>query len=177
MVLTETYEKQIAEILRELGLAEIIGERKPIPEAARLVSVGHDIYGREQRLVPPAASAWDAMKQAAGRDGVLLQMVSAFRSVAYQRQIIERKLGAGQTIGQILRVSAAPGYSEHHNGRTIDLTSPGCKPLTEEFDQTPGFAWLVRHANRFGFSMTYPRNNPAGVIYEPWHWTLAETKS
>ncbi len=170
----ETYEKQIAEILRELGIGEYFGGRKPFREAIDLVSIGPDIYGREQRLVPAAASAWQEMKAAAERENVTLQLVSAFRSVAYQRQIIERKLTAGQTIEQILRVSAAPGYSEHHTGRAIDVTAPGCKPLTEEFEQNPAFAWLVRHANNYGFSMTYPRDNKSGVIYEPWHWTLRE---
>jgi len=76
---------------------------------------------------------------------------------------------------EILRVNAAPGYSEHHTGRAIDITSLGCKPLTEEFEQTSEFAWLVHRAKDFGFSMTYPRNNKFGVIYEPWHWTFQET--
>jgi D-alanyl-D-alanine carboxypeptidase len=75
---------------------------------------------------------------------------------------------------EILRVSAAPGFSEHHTGRTVDVTTPGCKPLTEDFEQTPGFVWLVRRADDFGFSMTYPRHNKFGVIYEPWHWTFNE---
>lgn len=170
----ETYEKQIAKTLIELGIEGRSAGGKLFREAIELVPVGCDIYGREQKLAPMAASAWQEMKAAAEREHVTLQLVSAFRSVAYQRQIIERKLAAGQTLDQILRVSAAPGYSEHHTGRAIDLTAPGCKPLTEEFEQTPAFAWLARRANSYGFSMTYPRNNPSGVIYEPWHWTLRE---
>jgi D-alanyl-D-alanine carboxypeptidase len=170
----DSYEKQIAQILRELGISKNFGERKPLREAAELVSIGGDIYGREQQLDPNAASAWRKLKMAAGGDGVTLQIVSAFRSVAYQRQIIERKLAAGQILEQIIRVSAAPGYSGHHTGRAIDITSPGCKPLTEEFEQTSGFNWLVRQAHGFGFSMTYPRDNKFDVVYEPWHWTFQE---
>ncbi|HEY5040530.1 MAG TPA: M15 family metallopeptidase [Verrucomicrobiae bacterium] len=170
----ETYEQQIAEILRQLGIENKFARRKPFREATELASIGNDIYGREQRLAPIAASAWHKLKTAAERDAVSLQPVSAFRSVAYQRQIIERKLASGQTWEQILRVSAAPGFSEHHTGRAIDITTPGCKPLTEEFELTSEFAWLVRHANNFGFSMTYPRDNQQGVIYEPWHWTFCE---
>jgi zinc D-Ala-D-Ala carboxypeptidase len=170
----DSYEKQVAQILRELGISKNFGERKPFREATGLVSIGGDIYGREQKLAPSAASAWRKLKMAAEGDGVTLQIVSAFRSVAYQRQIIERKLAAGQTMEQILRVSAVPGYSEHHTGRAIDITSSICKPLTEEFEQTPEFAWLVRRAKDFGFLMTYPRDNKFGVIYEPWHWTFQE---
>jgi D-alanyl-D-alanine carboxypeptidase len=166
------YEKQVAEILRELGIGEIHGKRQPFHEATELVSMGRDIYEREQKLAPNAAASWHKMKTAAERDGITLLIVSAFRSVAYQRQIIERKLVAGQKIEQILRVSAAPGYSEHHTGRAIDITTYGCKPLTEEFEQTLAFTWLVRCAKDFDFTMTYPRNNKFGVIYEPWHWTF-----
>lgn len=110
------------------------------------------------------------MKTAAKNDGATLLAVSAFRSVAYQRQIIERKLTAGQSIEEILCVSAAPGFSEHHAGHAIDITAPNCKPLAEEFERTPEFEWLTRHANEFGFTMSYPRGNKFGVIYEPWHW-------
>jgi D-alanyl-D-alanine carboxypeptidase len=112
------------------------------------------------------------MKTAAERDGITLLLVSAFRSVTYQRQIIERKLAAGQKMEQILGANAVPGYSEHHTGRAIDITALGCKPLTEEFEQTSAFTWLVRCTKDFGFTITYPRNNKFGVIYEPWHWTF-----
>lgn len=115
------------------------------------------------------------MKAAAARDGETLQLVSAFRGVDYQRQIIERKLAAGQSWEQILRVSALPGFSEHHTGRTIDVTTPGCKALTEEFEGTSAFKWLERRAGEFGFTMTYPRGNEFGVAYEPWHWTFRNT--
>ena len=136
--------------------------------------VGLDIYGREQKLAPNAAAAWGKMEASAWRDGIRLLLVSAFRSVAYQRQIIERKITTGQNLEQILRVSAAPGYSEHHTGRAIDVAAPDCAPLIEEFEQTSAFAWLARHAKEHRFTMTYPRNNKVGVIYEPWHWTFQE---
>ena len=167
---SDLYEQHIAQLLHELGIPPKPG-RKPFPEATDLVSIGPDIYGRDQRLTPAAAQAWQSMRAAAEKDGVVLQAVSCFRSVAYQRGIIERKLAAGQKIDQILRVSAAPGFSEHHTGRTIDITTPGCKPLEEEFEKTSAFAWLTAHAGEFGFTMTFPRSNKYGVIYEPWHWT------
>ncbi|MGH7977662.1 MAG: M15 family metallopeptidase [Limisphaerales bacterium] len=153
------------------------GKRQPFPEAAELVPVGFDIYGREQKLAPNAAAAWQKLKSAAEADGIILLLVSAFRSVAYQRQIIERKLVARQKMEEILRVSAAPGFSEHHTGRTIDLTAPNCKPLTEEFERTPEFDWLSRRANEFGFMMSYPRGNKSGIVYEPWHWTFHDSIS
>ena len=168
------YEQRITQILRELGATPRSGA-KIFAEADELVSVGVDIHGREQRLTAGAAEAWNGMKAAAEREGVLLQLVSAFRSVDYQKQIIERKLAAGQSWEQILRVSALPGYSEHHTGRTVDVTTAGCEPLTEEFERTSAFRWLTAHAGEFGFTMTYPRGNEFGIAYEPWHWTFGES--
>ena len=111
------------------------------------------------------------MCQAAAQDSVELQIVSAFRSVEYQLGILQRKLDRGQPIAEILRVSAAPGYSEHHSGRALDITTPGFAALEEEFENSPAFAWLKKNARRFGFRMSYPRRNPHGIAYEPWHWS------
>ena len=71
---------------------------------------------------------------------------------------------------EILKVSAAPGYSEHHSGRVVDLTTPGYAPLEEEFEDSAAFAWLCRSAAEHGFYLSYPRGNPHGIAYEPWHW-------
>jgi D-alanyl-D-alanine carboxypeptidase len=139
-------------------------------EPIRLVSIGLDIQQREQWLTPPAARAFAAMRDAALRDNVELQVVSAFRSIAYQLGIIERKLQRGLAMDDILRVSAAPGYSEHHGGRALDLTAPGYAPVEEIFEQSGAFAWLTRNASRFGFALSYPRGNRHRIAYEPWHW-------
>ena len=64
-------------------------------EATKLVPVGLDVFGREQRLAPEAAEAWTSLCAAAARDGVRLLLVSGFRSVARQREIVQRKLAAG----------------------------------------------------------------------------------
>lgn len=110
------------------------------------------------------------MRQAAACTGVTLQIVSAFRSIEYQLGIVERKLTRGLTMEEILRVSAAPGYSEHHTGRCVDFTTPGFTPLEEEFERSPGFAWLRQHAAEYRFALSYPRGNRHGIAYEPWHW-------
>jgi D-alanyl-D-alanine carboxypeptidase len=169
------FERQVRAMLDELGVPAryACDPFLPVcPEAAELVSVGTDMFGREQRLTPRAAEAWVAMREAAARDGIVLDLVSAFRTVEYQRGIIERKIAAGIPMDEILRVSAAPGYSEHHTGCAIDITTPGSEPLEEQFEHTDAFAWLVRNAGRFGYAMSYPRDNAYGIIYEPWHWAL-----
>jgi D-alanyl-D-alanine carboxypeptidase len=141
-----------------------------LQEARRLVPVGTDLFGREQKLAPAAARAWHAMLHAAAADGIELQLVSAFRSVDYQRQIVQRKLARGLAITEVLRTSAAPGFSEHHTGRAIDVTTPGSATLEESFERTAAFDWLTRCAAGFGFRLSFPRGNRHAVAYEPWHW-------
>ncbi len=140
------------------------------PEATALVSIGPDVFGREQRLIPEAARAWAEMRDDAALDGVQLLLLSGFRSVARQREIVGRKLAAGVAWTEILRVSAYPGHSEHHTGRAVDIGSPDGEHLNEGFETTREFRWLETHAWRFGFSLSYPRNGDTGVVYEPWHW-------
>jgi D-alanyl-D-alanine carboxypeptidase len=139
-------------------------------EPPALVPIGKDIFDRPQRLTPDAAKHWSGMRRAADAEGTTLLVVSAFRSIEYQRQIFLRKLARGQCLAEILCVNAAPGYSEHHTGRALDLTVTGCEPLCEAFEQTPAFIWLTENASGFGFELSLPRNNPHGFVYEPWHW-------
>ena len=140
-------------------------------EAERLVSIGRAVDDRRRlRLAPRAASAWRRMQAAANRDGVILLPLSAFRSVARQTLIIRRKLARGQPIADILKVSAIPGCSEHHTGRALDLGTTGHLALEASFARTRAFRWLIVHAGRFGFRLSYPRRNPHGINYEPWHW-------
>ncbi|MHB8309514.1 MAG: M15 family metallopeptidase [Metallibacterium sp.] len=143
---------------------------RPQREPARLQSIGLDVQQRPAWLRPRAAAAFLRMRRAAMHDGIELQVVSAWRSCEYQLGIIRRKCEHGQDMAAILAVSAAPGYSEHHSGRALDLTSPGSAVLEEAFEQAPAFAWLQSHARNYGFALSYPRGNRHGIAYEPWHW-------
>lgn len=168
--------RQRREILRQaqaLGVTRDYGRTRGLRlqrEPRALACIGLDIHGRTQWLTPRAARAFVRMRAAAAADAVELQVVSAFRSAQYQLGILTRKLGHGQSIEEILRVSAVPGYSEHHSGRALDLTAPGHAALEEDFERSTAFAWLCAHARRFGFALSYPRGNAHGIAYEPWHW-------
>ena len=159
----------------ELGIPDDYG-RSGIPpyyaEATDLVDIGPNLVGRVQRLAPLAAERWREMVVAAAGDGIRLLIVSGFRDFEYQAGLIRRKLEAGQDIADILTVNAPPGFSQHHTGCAVDIATPGSRPLTEEFEDSPAFVWLGERAAGFGFSLTYPRDNACGFIYEPWHWAL-----
>ncbi len=140
------------------------------PEAPALVWAGRDVYGRPLRLAPDAARALGAMVAAAARDGVTLQTVSGFRSVARQRRLVRRKLDRGVPLASVLRVNALPGFSEHHSGCALDLTTPGAAAADPSFATTRAFEWLQAHAGAYGFGLSYPPDNRHGIDFEPWHW-------
>jgi len=159
----------------DLGRCERWAAERGVPpqaEAGDLVSLGEDGLGRPLRATRACARRWQDMQRAAADQGVELVLVSAFRSVEHQCEIFERKLARGQALEEILRVNAAPGYSEHHGGEALDLGTPGCTDLREDFEDTAAFAWLCRNAARFGFRLSYPRDNAYGFSYEPWHWAI-----
>ena len=139
-------------------------------EATQLQSVGVDTFGREIQMTPETAQAWLDMKHASEEAEVNLLLISGFRSIARQTEIIQRKLEAGLSMEGILRVNTYPGHSEHHTGRALDLGSPEAEHLTEDFASTREFAWLIGHAAQSGFRLSYPRKNPHDIAYEPWHW-------
>jgi zinc D-Ala-D-Ala carboxypeptidase len=128
--------------------------------------------GKTVMLRVVAADKFLEMQRAAGRDGIDLVAVSGFRDKAYQQGLFDRNLGKmGQAI-EVTKVSAPPGYSEHHTGYALDV-GDGRQPETHvepTFEQTKTFEWLRSNAGRFGFEMSFPKDNKQGVSYEPWHW-------
>jgi len=169
-------DKTLEALHARLGIPPDYAARCSLPlqqECRALVPTEPDVFGRQPYLLREAQEAWAGMREAAASEGVVLQLVSAFRSVEYQAGLFERKLGRGERIADILAVNAAPGYSEHHSGRAIDLGTPGFAHLEEEFEHSPAFAWLCANAAAHGFRLSFPRGNPHGVLYEPWHWYYA----
>lgn len=154
---------------------DLLMQRHVEAPAESMTSYGTDAHGREILLTRETGMAWLAMRANGEADGVALVLISGFRSVERQTAIISRKLEAGLSLAAILRWSAYPGFSEHHTGRAIDIGNPHIPPLTEAFEFTPEFAWLLENAQTFGFTLSYPRDNPTGVGYEPWQWLKASS--
>ncbi|BAY99055.1 peptidase M15B and M15C, D,D-carboxypeptidase VanY/endolysin [Tolypothrix tenuis PCC 7101] len=125
------------------------------------------------RMRKTAAEKFQEMKQAARSAGVILVPISGFRSVKEQEQLF---FGVGaqrnQTPAERAALSAPPGHSEHHTGYAVDV-GDGAVPATNlqaNFDNTKAYQWLEANAARFGFEMSFPKDNAQGVSYEPWHW-------
>lgn len=98
----------------------------------------------------------------------VIEIVSAYRSFGSQSVIknsYKVTYGAGAN-----SFSADQGYSEHQLGTTVDLTTPSLDTVLDtKFDSTPAFAWLSSNAYKYGFILSYPKNNTY-YQYEPWHW-------
>jgi D-alanyl-D-alanine carboxypeptidase len=115
------------------------------------------------QLRPEAAESLRTLQRDAQAEGVRIQVLSAFRPVEPERN---------QSALTRAQVSAPPGYSEHSTGYAVDLgdaTRPDLH-LNPAFDATAAFRWLKANAHRYHFQMSFPRDNPQGVSYEPWHW-------
>lgn len=138
-----------------------------------LHSVGRAADGYEIKLREPAAKSYLQMVEAARANGISLIPISGFRTKSEQRQLFfDISKQRNQTPAQRAMVSAPPGYSEHHTGYVIDI-GDGANPstnLSPAFEQTSAFKWLEANAAQYGFELSFPPNNPQGVMYEPWHW-------
>lgn len=107
------------------------------------------------RVEVGTAAAFVAMRDAAGEDGVYLQVWSGFRSHDHQARLYDDWMAG------VSNPAARPGYSNHPSGRALDINLLGVPPET--------FAWLVKNASRFGFRRT--------VAKEPWHWEYSPRRA
>lgn len=142
------------------------------PEASpqSLVSLNAD---GSLKLRPAAAAKVQTMLAQARAEGIPLQAVSGFRSEADQRYLFfEMSAHRGESPTKRAEVSAPPGYSEHHTGYAVDFTDDFYPDTDLEvgFENTPAFRWLQANAARYGFELSFPKDNPQGLSYEPWHW-------
>ncbi|TVQ59690.1 MAG: D-alanyl-D-alanine carboxypeptidase family protein [Spirulina sp. DLM2.Bin59] len=177
-----------------LWLAQISGEtvveaeREPEPEPAPTVEnvLGHLPYADagesdlvnvtadgSVRLRSAAAARYQEMAAAARREGVLLAALSGYRTKAQQDYLFfQIKEQRNQRPSERAEVSAPPGFSEHHTGYAIDIGDANVPAthLSPQFENTAAFTWLQANAARYGFELSFPRDNPQGIAYEPWHW-------
>ncbi len=107
------------------------------------------------------------MLEEAKEDGVELLAVSGYRSFDEQKSLkgsYSVQYGAGANM-----FSADQGYSEHQLGTTIDLTTTTVGGGLAGFQNTESYAWLQNNAHKYGFTLSYPKDNEY-YIFEPWHW-------
>ena len=99
-------------------------------------------YRQGKPMRPDVALAFDRLDAAARNDGVLLIIVSAFRSNAEQARLFAAHPDP--------KWVAPPGKSLHRLGTELDL------------GPSSAYGWLAANAPRFGFIKRYS--------WEPWHY-------
>lgn len=137
------------------------------------------------------ANALKKMSAAAKKEGVIIEVVSAYRSFQRQKEIFEGKyqrftkqgLSPKDSLVKIIEYSTIPGTSRHHWGTDIDIIQGNVKRpqnvlQAQHFHGEGPFCklkdWLNLHANSFGFFEVYTDNpNRKGFKYEPWHFSYA----
>ncbi len=119
---------------------------------------------------------YQAMMAAMEKDlGRRLYLASGHRSGAYQLYLYLSYLKKhGWSIMETGKFVALPGYSEHGttDRQALDFMSVGASidDEGENFEKLPEYSWLQKNAGKFGFVLSYPRNSPTGITFEPWHW-------
>ncbi len=150
-------------------IAETRGyERHPEPDRELVVADGF-------RLQPEAAAAWEAMQGAALEAGHSIRITSAYRSPVTQAGLFRSRLNGATdaAIDHVLATVAAPGYSRHHTGYTIDIRTP--THFLHNFANSDAYAWMAADnwavAKSFGWLPSYPAGaSAAGPDPEPWEF-------
>lgn len=135
--------------------------------------------GRSLWLRRDTLEAFSRMATEATRDGMILSVVSGFRSFDDQKRIWETKYRQTFTVSHpdpreraqyILEYSSMPGSSRHHWGSDLDLNS-----VENAYWASPEgkriYEWLRRNGPRFGFYQVYTAGRKAGYREEKWHFT------
>ena len=67
--------------------------------------------------------------------------------------------------------SAKPGFSEHHTGFALDLSTLE-SGLEVFFSRTKEYEILINNSYKYGFILRYPidKSHETGYLYEPWHF-------
>lgn len=130
--------------------------------------------GRSLQIIPEALPYLQRMLDQAKADGIDLYVNSAYRSFASQKSL-KGQYTVTYGAGTANQFSAEQGYSEHQLGTTVDFITTGTDGELIGFDTKPAYAWVTANAHRYGFVLSYPKNN-GYYIFEPWHWRFVGVK-
>jgi len=144
---------------------------------ARLTAIPKDFSYSDSKTLTIQTDVWPHLQQMlidSKNAGADLYVLSGFRSFAEQNAL-KGQYTVTYGAGTANQFSADQGYSEHQLGTTIDLMTTGISGELSLFDTTKAFQWLTSNAYRYGFTLSYPKDNPY-YVYEPWHWRYVGIK-
>ncbi len=156
----------------------IVNREYPLPEDYEIET---DYVQGSYELEVTAAKHCRDMIEAAHKDGIELKVLSAYRTVSYQKKLFERNIKSrmekygwsyDEAYADVLINIALPGTSEHNAGLAVDIVTEDDWDTYEAFDQTKEYDWLQENAADYGFILRYLKDKTdiTGYIYEPWHY-------
>ena len=154
------------------------------------VPIGLDVKLEEvdnKLLEAQACEQCRLMLEKAKSEGVIIKIISGFRTVEYQRMLwnISVKEAICQGIPDaeaekvVARTLALPGHSEHNTGLAIDFGTENADDVEDDFYKSKQGKWLCNNAAQYGFILRYPRlkEHITGISYEPWHYRYVGTEA
>ncbi len=139
-----------------------------------LVSAGN----RNQKVDSRILSDLNAMLAAGKAYGIDVQ--SGYRGYSHQSTLywrqVDRYRGQGYADKKAQEIAGTivkrPGYSEHNSALAVDLGGSGDFSLSESFENTAAYRWLIENCADYGFILRFPKEKESvtGVIYEAWHF-------
>ncbi|MDP2676161.1 MAG: M15 family metallopeptidase [bacterium] len=156
-----------SELLKKYSKIYFLNENY-VPEELAAIDPRHVYNGEKTLFVHEKVFPYvKNLLEDAESAGIDIKIISAFRSFGEQALLkssysVVYGTGASQ-------FSADQGYSEHQLGTAIDFTTGATGADFYSFEGVPAYAWLLQHAYRYGFVLSYPDNNDY-YRFEPWHW-------
>lgn len=181
----DNFQKQIGEISSTVGVLEKIKNTDK-----ELLQKYSKVYFLNENYIPSKLSLIDQkflfnktketwihervwphledLLQAGAKADINIKIISGYRSFTDQTSLkstYKTLYGSGANA-----FSADQGYSEHQLGTTVDLDRESSTGnLVTSFGTTKTFTWLTENAYKYGFVLSYPKENKF-YQYEPWHW-------
>jgi len=176
--LDHSFYENVSVIEQPYELLVLVNKYHKLPDGFvqyNLVNMNDDYTakdGNQYLLAGVAYEKYVQMADAAGREGLTMKVVSAYRTEDYQRSLYNNRVNtSGKTNAD--NYAARPGFSEHQTGLAVDINSP-----VGLFENSAEFRWLQEHAHEYGFIMRYPKGKEwiTGYAYEPWHYRYVGTE-
>jgi peptidoglycan hydrolase-like protein with peptidoglycan-binding domain len=128
------------------------GNDAPSDAGGRVQYNGKMATVQGKQMTPATAAAFQQMYEAAKRDGVTLNVNSAFRDPAYQAKLFKQAVAKYGSESAARKWVAPPGRSEHQTGTALDMGMGNGRV----------YSWLRQNAGKFGLKQSYS--------WEPWHY-------
>ncbi|MBQ7515177.1 MAG: SH3 domain-containing protein [Schwartzia sp.] len=129
-------------------------------------------FGKKFRVERETYRHFRELREDLLKSGIQLELESAYRSVARQRELTE-ELRASEGEDYVKNYVAVPGYSEHHTGLALDVTIVKDGKTTSDYYGTEETPYQVMHRRLadHGFILRYPpgKAGVTGYEYESWH--------